>query len=66
MPSYQNVELRNQIFNEFFITGKELWSHSITKILEGIKRIFSYTENPKSTLSSSDLKKAFQYQNYTE
>ena len=48
-------------FNEFFTGGKELGSHFITKVLEGIKRLSGYTENPKSPLSSSDLKKSFQY-----
>ena len=32
----------------------------ITKVLEGIKRLSGYTENSKSTLTSSDLKRAFQ------
>ena len=36
-------------------------SHFITKVLDEIKRLYSYTENPKSPLSSSDLKRAFQY-----
>ena len=35
--------------------------HFITKVLDEIKRLSSYTENPKSPLSSSDLKRAFQY-----
>ena len=48
-------------FNEFFTGGRELGSHFITKVLEGIKRLSGYTENPKSLLSSSDLKRAFQY-----
>ena len=48
-------------FNEFFTGGRELGSHFITKVLEGIKRLSGYTENPKSPLSSSDLKRAFQY-----
>ena len=48
-------------FNEFFTGGRELGSHFITKVLEGIKRLSDYTENSKSHLSSSDLKRAFQY-----
>ena len=36
-------------------------SHFITKVLDEIKRLYGYTENPKSPLSSSDLKRAFQY-----
>ena len=48
-------------FNEFFTGGRELGSHFITKVLEGIKRLSGYTENSKSPLSSSDLKRAFQY-----
>ena len=35
--------------------------HFITKVLEGIKRLSGYTENPKNPLSSSNLKRAFQY-----
>ena len=48
-------------FNEFFTGGRELGSHFITKVLEGIKRLSGYTGNPKRVLSSSDLKKGFQY-----
>ena len=48
-------------FNESFTGGRELGSHFVTKILEGIKRLSGYTENPKSLLSSSDLTKGFQY-----
>ena len=48
-------------FNEFFTGDRELASHFITKVLVEIKRLSSYTENPKSSLSSSDLKRAFQY-----
>ena len=48
-------------FNEFFTGGRELGSHFITKVLEGIKRLSRYAENTKSPLSSSDLKRAFQY-----
>ena len=48
-------------FNEFFTGGRELRSHFITKVLEGVKRLSGYTENPKSPLSNSDLKRAFQY-----
>ena len=48
-------------FNEYFPGGRELRSHFITNVLEGIKRLSGYTENPKSPLSSSDLEKAFQY-----
>ena len=48
-------------FNEYFTRGREIGSHFITKVLEGIKQLFSYTENPKTPLSSSDLKRAFQY-----
>ena len=36
------------------------------EVLEGIKRITGYTENLKSPLSSSDLKRAFQYQGGVE
>ena len=50
-----------QYFNEFFTGGRELGSHFITKVLEGTKRLSGYTENSKSPLSSSDLKRAFQY-----
>ena len=48
-------------FNDFFTGGRELRSHFITKVLEGVKRLSGYTENPKSPLSNSDLKRAFQY-----
>ena len=48
-------------FNGFFTRCRELGSHFITKVLDGIKRLSGYTENPKSPLSSSDLKRAFQY-----
>ena len=48
-------------FNESFAGGRELGSHFVTKILEGIKRLSGYTENPKSLLSSSDLTRGFQY-----
>ena len=48
-------------FNESFAGGRELGSHFVTKILEGMKRLSGYTENPKSLLSSSDLKRGFQY-----
>ena len=48
-------------FNEVFTGGRELGNHFITKVLEGIKRLLGYTENPKSPISSSDLKRAFQY-----
>ena len=48
-------------FNEYFPGGRERRSHFITNVLEGIKRLSGYTENPKSPLSSSDLEKAFQY-----
>ena len=47
-------------FNEFFTGSRELRSHFITKVLEGIKRLSGYTENPKSPLSNSNLKRAFQ------
>ena len=48
-------------FNGFFTRCRELGSHFITKVLDGIKRLSGYTENPKSPLSSSDLKNALQY-----
>ena len=31
------------------------------KVLERIKRLYGYTNNPKSPLSTSDMKRAFQY-----
>ena len=37
-------------FNEFFTGGRELGSHFITEVLEGIKRLSGYTESPKSPL----------------
>ena len=40
-------------FNHFFTGGRKLKSHFITKVLEGIKRLSDYTENPKTPLSSS-------------
>ena len=46
-------------FDDFFTGGRELRSHFITKVLEGIKRLSGCTGNPKSLLSSSDLKKLF-------
>ena len=48
-------------FNEFFAGGRELESHFISKVLEGIKRLSGYTENSRSVLSNSDLKRAFEY-----
>ena len=48
-------------FNEFFTGGRELRCHFVTKVLKGTKRLSGYTENPKSPLSNSDLKRAFQY-----
>ena len=45
----------------FFTGDRELRSHLITKVFEGVKRLSGYTENPKSPLSNSDLKRAFQY-----
>ena len=48
-------------FNEVFTGGRELGSHFIIKLLEGIKQLSRYTENSKSPLYSSDLKRAFQY-----
>ena len=47
-------------FNEFSTGGRELRSHFITKVSVGIKRLSGYTENPKSSLSNSDLEKVFQ------
>ena len=47
-------------FNEVFTGGRELGSHFIIKLLEGIKQLSRYTENSKSPLYSSDLKRAFQ------
>lgn len=35
-------------------------NHSITKLLDGIKRLADFNENCKTPLSSSDLKRAFQ------
>ena len=49
------------ILMNFLKRGRELGSHFITKVLEGIKRLSGYTENLKSPFSSSDLKRAFQY-----
>ena len=46
---------------EFFTGGRELGNNSIAKVLEGIKQLSGYTENPTSPLSSSDLTSAFQY-----
>ena len=60
-PVIQMLYYAIKYFNEFFTGGRELWSHFITKILEGIKRLSGYTENTKSPLSSSDLKRTFQY-----
>ena len=48
-------------FNEFFTGSRELKSHFISKVLEGIKRLSGYTKNPKIPVSSLDLKRAFQY-----
>ena len=48
-------------FNDFFTGVRELESNFIAKVLEGIKLLSGYTKNPKSPLSSSDLKRAFQY-----
>ena len=48
-------------FIEFVSGGRDLGSHFITMLLKGMKRISGYTDNPKSPLSSSDLKNAFQY-----
>ena len=48
-------------FIELASGGRGLRSHFITMVLEEIKRLSGYTENPKSPLSSSDLKRAFQY-----
>ena len=46
-------------FNEFFTGGRQLGSHFITKVLEGIKQLSGFTENPKSPLAISDLKGTF-------
>ena len=48
-------------FIEFVSGGRDLGSHFITMLLKGMKRLSGYTDNPKSSLSSSDLKNAFQY-----
>ena len=48
-------------FNEYVTGHRELGGHFMTKVLEGIIRLSGYTRNPKSPLSSSDLKRAFQY-----
>ena len=48
-------------FNEYFTGRRELRRHFITKVLEGIKRLSGYNKNPKSSLSSSDPKRAFHY-----
>ena len=37
-------------FSEYFAGRSELGSHFITKVLEGIKRLSGYTQNPKSSL----------------
>ena len=57
--SYPVIRMSDYAIN-IFTGGRELGSHFITKVLEGIKRPSGYTENPKSPLSSSDLKRAFQ------
>ena len=44
-----------------FTQCRELGNHFITKVVEGIKRLSGFTENPESPFSSSDLKRAFQY-----
>ena len=49
------------MLNLSFTVGEELGSHFITKVLEGIKKLSTNRENAKSTLSSSDLKRVFQY-----
>ena len=60
-PVIRMLHYTIQYFNEFFTGGfTELRSHFITNVLEEIKRLFVYTESPKSRLSSSDLKRAFQ------
>ena len=46
-------------FDEYFTGGRELGSHFITKVLGGMKRLSGYTENLKSPVSSSDVKRAF-------
>ena len=46
---------------EFFTEGRELGNNSITKVLERIKQLSGYTENPTSPLSSSDLTSGFQF-----
>ena len=48
-------------FNELFTGGRQLGSHFITKVLEGIKQLSGFTENPKSPLAISGLKGTFQY-----
>ena len=48
-------------FHEFFTGGRELGSHFIAKVLEGIKWLSGYKKTPINSLSSSDLEWAFQY-----
>ena len=51
--SYRVVQMSYyaiKYFNEFFTGGRELGSHFITEVLEGIKRLSGYTESPKSPL----------------
>ena len=48
-------------FVELASGGRGLRSDFITMVLEGIKQLSGYTENPKSPHSSSDLKNALQY-----
>ena len=47
-------------FNEFYTGGRELGNHFITKVLQRIKRLSGYIENPKIPLFSSDLEGACQ------
>ena len=46
-------------FDEYITGGRELRSHFITKVLGRTKRLSGYTENLKSPISSSDVKRAF-------
>ena len=60
--SYQVIRMLHlaiKYFNDFFTGERYLSSHFITKVLEGIKQLSSYTENPKTSSLQFKSEKSF-------